>query len=359
MRITVVGGGNIGTQFAVHCAEKGHDVVVYTSTPGIFAGQLQIVNEQGVVTHEARIRCATDSPTVAYEGAELILVTIPANVMKETAELIYTHASSDAVIGVVPGNGGAECAFKKCIERGNVFFAVERVPAIARLKEKGKCVKCTGYREELHIAALPKGNVDECCSLIQGIFDIPCKKIDNILSLSLTPSNPILHTTRLQTLFKDYKKGVLYDDIPLFYEEWNDESSVLLMACDDEVQRICRALPMFRLNSVKSLCEHYDSWTVKAMTRKISGISAFKGIKTPAVKVGEKWIPDLKSRYFTADFSFGLALIKQVADFAEADVPNITSLLKWYQRIAVIKAEFCYRDYGIIDRKAFVQFYEK
>jgi len=23
MRITIVGGGNIGTQFAVHCAEKG------------------------------------------------------------------------------------------------------------------------------------------------------------------------------------------------------------------------------------------------------------------------------------------------------------------------------------------------
>ena len=26
MKITVVGGGNIGTQFAVHIAEKGHDI---------------------------------------------------------------------------------------------------------------------------------------------------------------------------------------------------------------------------------------------------------------------------------------------------------------------------------------------
>ena len=33
MRITIVGGGNIGTQFAVHCAEKGHEVIIYTSTP--------------------------------------------------------------------------------------------------------------------------------------------------------------------------------------------------------------------------------------------------------------------------------------------------------------------------------------
>ena len=31
MKITIVGAGNIGTQFAVHCAQKGHEVTIYTS----------------------------------------------------------------------------------------------------------------------------------------------------------------------------------------------------------------------------------------------------------------------------------------------------------------------------------------
>ena len=44
MRITIVGGGNIGTQFAVHCAEKGHDVIVYTSDPSIYDGRINIVD---------------------------------------------------------------------------------------------------------------------------------------------------------------------------------------------------------------------------------------------------------------------------------------------------------------------------
>lgn len=33
MKVTIVGGGNIGTQFAVHFAEQGHEVRIYTSKP--------------------------------------------------------------------------------------------------------------------------------------------------------------------------------------------------------------------------------------------------------------------------------------------------------------------------------------
>ena len=47
MNITIVGAGNIGPQFAVHCAEKGHSVTVYTSKPGKIAKELYIVNEYG------------------------------------------------------------------------------------------------------------------------------------------------------------------------------------------------------------------------------------------------------------------------------------------------------------------------
>jgi hypothetical protein len=71
--------------------------------------------------------------------------------MDGIASLIFQNSGKDVIIGVVPGNGGSECAFKKCIERGNTFFALERVPAIARLVQKGRMVKSTGYRKELRM----------------------------------------------------------------------------------------------------------------------------------------------------------------------------------------------------------------
>lgn len=357
MKITIVGGGNIGTQFAVHCAEKGHEVTVYTSQPELYDGYLNIVDDDGAIIHEGRIRLATSDPEQAFCNAELIMVTMPATMMKSIAELIYKHSDSSPIIGVVPGNGGSECAFKRCIERGNVFFGIERVPAIARLVKKGRSVKSVGYRNELHVAALPKKDTARCADLIGSFFDKKTITIPNFLNLTMTPSNPILHTTRLRTIFKDWKENHVYSSVPLFYEEWDDESSELLIACDDEVQAICRGLPEFELQYVKSLREYYESPTVDAMTKKISSINAFKGLTTPTVNVGRGLIPDLHSRYFTADFSYGLTIIQQVAEFAGVQTPNINETMAWYKTIAIEKEEFQFGDFGINDKNDFEHFY--
>jgi len=357
MRITIVGGGNIGTQFAVHCCEKGHTVIVYTSTPELYDGHLNIVDENGVVTHSGDILFATSDPSIAFCDAELVLVTLPSPMMKKIAEIAYNYSDKNTIIGVVPGNGGSECAFADCINRGNVFFGIERVPAIARLIVKGKTVKSTGYRRELHIAAIPNINAEKCANIISDIFEMPCRVIPNYLNLTLTPSNPILHTTRLYTLFTNYKEGITYDSVPLFYEEWDDASSRLLIQCDNEVQNICHTLSDFQLKYVKSLKEHYESPTAEAMTQKISSIPAFKGLKTPTIETPNGLIPDLRSRYFTADFSYGLTIIKQVANFAGVDTPNIDMVLSWYKKISLDNSEFQFSDYGIVDYNSFKSFY--
>jgi len=35
------------------------------------------------------------------------------------------------------------------------------------------------------------------------------------------------------------------------------------------------------------------------------------------------WVPDWSSRYFTADFSFGLKIIRDIAKMFDVDTPNI------------------------------------
>ena len=359
MKITIVGGGNIGTQFAVHCAEKGHEVTVFTSKPDIYDGHLNIIDEAGITTHEGDIKLATDNPELAFREADFIMVTMPSTVMKSIAEVVYRHSDEKPIIGVVPGNGGSECAFGKCINRGNAFFGIERVPAIARLVQKGKTVKSTGYRDELHVAALPRRNAEKCAKIIEGIFNIKTTVIPSFLNLTMTPSNPILHTTRLRTIFENWHEGVVYECVPLFYEEWNDKSSELLIACDEEVQSICRALPEFELQYVKSLRVHYESPTAEAMTKKITSIPAFKGLATPTVSVEGGFIPDMHSRYFTADFSYGLNIIKQIADFAGVKTPNIDETMAWYKNIAVETEEFRFVDYGIDCSDAFCSFYAR
>ncbi len=415
MKITVIGGGNIGTQFAVHSAEKGHEVSLFTSNPAHFDKHLSIVDKNGVVIHEGDICRASNDPAEVLSGADMIMITMPPTMMIPLAEMIYENTDENTIIGFVPGNGGFEFAFSKCIERGNVFFGIDRVPAIARITERGKAVCCSGYKDKLYIGAIPSSKVEICSQLIESIYDIPCVRLPGFMALTLTPSNPILHTSRLYSLFKDYEPGVTYDRIPLFYEEWNDESSELLMKCDDEIQDICRALPEFGLEYVVSEREFYNADTVEEMTRAISTEESLLGLTTPSVnaegsEVGARgtdgfrtrrkqkreaieshmqrrvgWrekanrrheefismidkrkreepskqglIPDLHSRYFTADFPYGLTVIRQIAEIAGVETPYINRLLDWYDGIALINDKLMLPDYGVTDMESMKAFY--
>jgi len=252
MQVTIVGGGNIGTQFAVHCAEKGHRVTMFTSKPELFSSVLSIVDETDQVVRRGNLSKATSDPAEAFTEADLIFVTVPAFGMKNAAAQIYPHHKQGVKIALIPGTGGGECAFRKCVDKGAVVFGLQRVPSVARLVEYGKTVRAVGYRPELFAAAIPYEYTEECCSLMKDIFDMPCIPLPCYLNVTLTPSNPILHTTRLRVLYKDYVKGMKFDSVPLFYEGWNDESSELLLKCDEEVQQLCRAMPEFNLEYVIS-----------------------------------------------------------------------------------------------------------
>ena len=262
-------------------------------------------------------------------------------------------------IGLIPGTGGGECAFKECILKGAVVFGLQRVPSVARLEEYGKVVRATGYREELFVASLPNKYSQECADIVSNIFKMKCSTLPNYLNLTLTPSNPILHTTRLKTIFKDYYDGKVYNEIPLFYEGWTDETSELLFKCDDEVQKICKALKDFDLSYVKSLKVHYESETPEALTNKIKSIKGFKGLKTPSVELENgKVIPDLNSRYFTADFPYGLAILVQIGDMLGVDIPNMKETLNWYNKVKIKDGEYNFKNYGINNLEDFIEFYK-
>lgn len=440
MNITIVGGGNIGTQFAVHCAEKGHDVIIATSNPGRFSKHLYIVDRDDKVLHEGDIRMATNDPAEAFGNADVIIITMPPTMMIPLAETVYDNTGADTMIGFVPGNGGFEFAFSKCIERGNIFFGIDRVPAIARLTERGRKVCCSGYKDELYVAAIPGAATDRCAAMIESIYDIPCVRLPGFMALTLTPSNPILHTARLRTIFKDYELGVTYESLPLFYEDWDDESSELLIACDDEIRSICKALPEFGLEYVVSEKEFYNAYTVQDMTNAIRTEESLLGLTTPSVtadsyivssrgwegmaskrqqinkairehaerraawreqvqkrhanylektegmsikerreyvsdrireirnekaeqkrteaqKIQASFIPDLHSRYFTADFPYGLTVIEQIGKIAGVDMPNIESLLSWYDEIAIVNDKLILSDYGVTDLDSLREFY--
>ncbi|MBQ8000215.1 MAG: NAD/NADP octopine/nopaline dehydrogenase family protein [Ruminococcus sp.] len=357
MKITVIGAGNIGTQFAVSFAAKGHDVTIYASKPERLSSVMSIVDENDNITATAEIVSVTNDMSEAVKDADYVFVTHPAFLLKSTANAMYNHIQKGTRIVVVPGTGGAEFFFKKLIDKGAELFGLQRVPAVARLREYGKSVCVTGARPELHLAGIPAEHLSDTANLLEDVFGVPCAELPNYLCVTLTPSNPILHTTRLRTEFADYKEGVFYPRNVLFYEEWAQESSELLFACDDELQQVCRALNKLNLKDVKSLKEHYESDTPEKLTRKIRSIKSLQGLGSPMIETEDGFIPDFSSRYFTADFPYGLAILVQIAEVAGVEVPYMAETLNWYEDVTGNVSDFRLSDFGINNAEDLYNFY--
>lgn len=333
MNITIVGGGNIGTLMAAELANKGHVVTVYTSKAYCWENRIEVFDARGNFLLKGNIQCSTGDIGQAVDDADMILITVPAQTFLSISRTLFPYVKRGQYIGVIPGSGGAEFAFRPLIEKGCILFGLQRVHSIARLKECGKSVYMLGRKKKLEIGAIPGERSVDLAVMLEEMFDIPCVALPNYLAVTLTPSNPILHTTRLYSMFRDYYVGKTYERNILFYEEWNDESSEMLISCDAELQELCDMIPL-DLSTVISLRDYYESYTPHAMTMKIRGIEAFKGLLSPMKCIGDGWVPDFESRYFTADFSYGLKVIREFCDLFGVKAGSIELIWKWYKEVA-------------------------
>lgn len=338
-KICIIGGGNVGTLMAAEFSSKGEEVWVYTSEATSWAPSVKVTNNEGeVVIADAPVR-ATDDLATAVGGADYVFVTYPTYLLASLCDRLLPLVEHGQRIGLVPGACG-EIFLHPVIESGAILFGLQRVHSVARLEKRGRSVKMLGRKPSIGIAAIPATDATAIADDLSRLFEMPCEILPNYLALTLTPSNPILHTSRIRTMFAGWHEGVSYPRNFLFYEEWTDSASELMLACDSELQTLCERLPL-DLSSVKPLTEHYESPDASAMTWKLSHIPAFKGMRSPMKKVSVgKWVPDFSSRYFRADFDYGLRAIQSVCHLSGVPCPDIDSVVEWYESVSHERRKF-------------------
>lgn len=333
LNVCVLGGGSIGTMLAADLTKKNVTVSVFTSDPMRWDEKktVKLYDSQDNILYVGKVNKVSNDPRETIVGADILLSTFPSNVFATKIKEIEKYIDDDTWLGMIPGSGGKEYYCQNLIKKGCKFFGFQRVHGIARIKEYGKSVYDLGRKESLFISSIPANDAKEVANLIETLLDIKCVALPNYLNITLTPSNPILHTARLYSLFRNQEKK--WDYNPYFYRDWTNDSSKILLKCDDELQNIVKKLKKLDLSFVKSLREHYQSYSIVEMTKKISSIVPFKDLKAPMVLEKERFIPDLNSRYFLEDFPYGLAIIKGFAEVVDVETPAIDTVLKWYEEM--------------------------
>ena len=324
--ITICGGGSLGHVCAgVLSSLPGVSVRILSGHPEKWSDSLEVTDPDGKV-YSGKLDSVSSDPSKTVKGSDIVLLCVPGYLIEKTLKTIKPFIGAAAVGSVVSSTGFFFFAHE-ILSHGAKLFGFQRVPYIARVAEYGSKALLLGYKNNL-IAAL-ENLPAEFTKTLGELFGTPVVLADNYLQVSLTNSNPILHTGRLYSMFCG-REDEVFDHNILFYKEWTDEASQTLIEMDKEFFTL---LDKLEVKGIPTLLEYYESNDAPSLTRKISSIAAFQNITSPMIPCEGGWKLDRASRYFTEDFPFGLRWIKELAEKNNLETPVIDKVYGWGMKL--------------------------
>lgn len=326
MKICICGGGSLGIVCAGVFASQGHNVSILSGHADKWKKRISVFDSNGK-EYYGDLSLITDSSQKAVEECDMILLCVPGYLIEKTLSDIRPYLKEDSVIGSIVSSTGFFFIAHEILGDRFELFGFQRVPFISRVREYGSVGDLLGYKDSLNVAIENSKNSERLRITLETLFMTPVRLLNNFYEVSLTNSNPILHTGRLYSMWKDYD-GKVFEKPNLFYADWTNDASEILIAMDIEFMNLIKSLDI-KDGIIPSLLSYYESFDAVSLTNKIKSIPAFKSIVSPMKKVDNGWIPDFGSRYFTEDFPFGLRYIKDLAAKMNIDTPTIDKVYYW------------------------------
>lgn len=330
MNICICGGGNLGHTTAGYLAVKsGYKVCILTRHPESWGKQLELSlpDDKTIV---GNLDVVDNNPLNVIPKADVVLICLPGMYIREELEKIKPYLRKDAVVGTVVSSTGFFFQAHDVLP-GVSLFGFQRVPFISRIIKYGHKASLLGFKKSLNVVIENYEDVEGLTKKLAEMFDTPVNLLDSFYEVSLSNSNPLLHTSRLYTMWKDWQEGVYYSTQSMFYEDWTINAAQLYIDMDNEFQHLLRTLGI-KEGSVPSVLDYYECQDAESLCNKIRSIEAFKGIKSPMKETPQGWIPDTSSRYFTEDFGYGLRFIFELNKKHSIYSPNINKVFNWGNR---------------------------
>lgn len=332
MKITIIGGGNLGLFLAVLFSQNSrYSIFLYSKTKRLDKN-ISMLNEVENKKYYAKNLIINNSYNKNISDSQYIFITYPSFLLEECLINISKWLKPNTIVVIIPGTGGSELLSNYIIQKKCILIGMQRVPAICRYDNSNNIVYVTSVKPEIFITSIPVKKEYKCIADFSRLFQVKISVINNYAGIAFTNSNPLLHTTRLYSMFKNATLNKKYKYKKKFYKTWNDETSKLLIQCDKEMSKIVKRITNGSYKN-KTVLEHYEVKDFVSLTHKIRGIKAFENIYAPMLKKDDKYIIDWNSRYFKEDFLYGLCIIKGYGLICQIETPIIDKIIKWYQNI--------------------------
>lgn len=329
-KICICGGGALGHVIGGWLSARNHAIVnVLTGHPEKWQHEIIVDTPEDLIL-KGNIAKISNQPEEIIPESDVVLLCLPGYMIAKQLEAIKPFLKTSTFVGSVFSSTGFFFEALKILNENQPLWGFQRVPFISRVNEYGKSAHLLGHKNSHNIAIehISPNKKVEFAMMMQEWFERPINILKNYYEASLTNSNPLLHTSRLYTMFGSENENKVFDHMILFYEEWTESAADLYIKMDEEFFQLLNTLPV-SIGYLPTVLYYYESHDAKSLAAKLSSIQGFKGITSPMKQVEEGWIPDFESRYFTEDFPYGLKYIWQLAHEKGIECPNIDKVYEW------------------------------
>lgn len=335
-KICIVGGGNVGISCVFDFLNffKKSDIYILTKKYDYFSSKIQRIDpERSICETIQKGIIFTNEYDLALKDTDLVVVTLPSFCIYDFVSKLESY--NPKIVLYVPGYGNKDFFSQNLIKRGVIVAGFDRSPYVCRILDN-KTIQCS-KKNSVRIATVGDVINPQLVNMFSLLFGMQIIPLKNYYVVNFTPSNPILHTSRLYSLFKDVNCIKKYNRMIKFYSEWDDFSSEIMLGMNSELRNLCSKIEKVKaidLSEMIFLTEHYEVTDSKSMTKKLRSITSLSKIDSPMLKNNDYYFIDLNSRYFREDFKFGLYILRLYADHFNIKTPNMDLVLIWYQNIS-------------------------
>ena len=300
-RVAVLGAGNGGHAFAGDLARRGYSVSVYNKFPSEIV-DLQAsggVHLEGAVEGFGRLDSVTSEIGPVVDGADIILVVVPATAHAAMAEACSPFLRGGQLVLLNPGRTGGALEFRRVLDRHGgahrpLIAEAQTLLFTCRISGPAR-VRVTSLKRQVPLAALPAADTPAVLRAVQPLYpqfvaarDVLETGLDNIGAV-FHPATVLLSVARIES-------GSPFE----FYRDMTPGTARLLEAVDAERLAVARAYGVRALPAAAWLERSYDGITGETLYERITGNPAYAGIAAPR---------ELQTRYLLEDVPTGLVPI--------------------------------------------------
>lgn len=355
LNVVICGGGRTGHLNAVLFKQlPGVKVSLLTSRREVIDHHRN--SEEGITAFlpdgsrlSARLDAVSSEPEEIVGDADVVLITVPAHARPGLLRSIASSLPSDrpVYVGAIPGFCGFDWLAEKALEsRPNaVIWGMKDVPHTAYDLMPGISVKMGGAKSTLYIGTHVREIVAaRLCLLahLQRLYASPVELLDHYLEITLTPGNPIMHSSVVYGLIGPYGQwhNRTFSSPICWWTDCTELGAYFLERSDQESQMLCKAIERhldLDLSSVKPLkqeiIEAYgdqirDHGSMLSVLRTNQAYDAIQAPLVPAAGHAGYTI-DKESRAFHEDVAYGLALLVGMAKRLNVQIPHIEEIFNW------------------------------